>query len=47
MNAPRLLSDTVNDCYENAFMSVRPSSVALNTDVAHSPLRLTGSLPES
>lgn len=37
MNAPRLLSDTVNGCYENAFMSVWPSSARLNTDVAHSP----------
>ena len=36
MNALRLLSDTVNDCYENAFMSVRPLSAVLNTDVAHS-----------
>ncbi len=38
MNALRLLSDTVNDCYENAFMSVRPASAGLNIDVAHSLL---------
>lgn len=44
MNALRLLSDTVNNCYENAFKSVRPSSAVLNTDVAHSPLPLTGSM---
>lgn len=38
MNALRLLSDTVNGCYENAFMSVWPSSAVLNIDVAHSLL---------
>lgn len=36
MNALRLLSYTVNGCYENAFMSVWPSFVVLNIDVARS-----------
>lgn len=39
INALRLLSDTVNGCYENAFMSVQPSSAVLNIDVAHSEQR--------
>jgi len=39
MNALRLLSATVNGCYEKAFMSVQPSSAGLNAGVAHSPLR--------
>lgn len=36
MNALRLLSYTVNGCYENAFMSVWSSFVVPNIDVAHS-----------
>lgn len=42
LNAPRLLSDTVNGCYKSAFMSVGPSSTVLNTDVAHSLSRADG-----
>lgn len=34
--ALRLLSDTANDCYENAFMSVRSSSAVFHIDVTHS-----------
>lgn len=44
MNASRLLSDTVNGCYEKAFMSVWPPSSALNIVVGHLPT-LAGPLP--
>lgn len=39
MNASRQLSDTVNGCYENPFMSVQTSSLVLNIDVAHTQHR--------